>query len=125
MGQRQVFSMIVVLLVAMAWLTPAATAAPQNDGAACRQEVREWVISQSSEGTIGDYNSDVLMGNEPNPTTVDSDLDMGPDEINAENGPGSVAGQVLPSESPGPQTQGGGSFGPSDAQEIIRAICGN
>lgn len=124
MGGRRFFAVCVVLLGFMAWLAPSTAAAPHNDGAACRQEVRDQLIAASSEGTMGDFNSDVLMGNEPNPTNVDSDLDLGPNEVNAED-PGSVAGYVVPSAAPGPKTMSGGSYGPSDMQQFIKATCGN
>ena len=49
-----------------------------------------------SEGTVGDCISDGFYGNEPN--LVDPFAPGGPEEQQ----PGSVAGRVVPSQSPGP-----------------------
>lgn len=49
-----------------------------------------------SEGTVGDCISDGFYGNEPN--LVDPFAPGGPEE----QPPGSVAGRVVPSQSPGP-----------------------
>ena len=59
----------------------------------------------TESGNLGNAISDGFFGNEPN--LPNSDNDMGPEEHNAVD-PGSVAGDVSPSLSPGPHVNGGG-----------------
>ena len=53
---------------------------------------------------VGNCISDGFYGNEPNPSSVDSNLDIGPAEME----PGTQAGVVLPTGSPGPWLYNGG-----------------
>jgi hypothetical protein len=74
-------------------------AAPSDQGA-CRQGAQDALQGASSEGTRGDFMSDVIFGNEPN---MANGAPGGPEE----QAPGSQAGQVLPSQSPGPFVNAG------------------
>ena len=69
-----------------------------------------------TSNTVGNCISDGLYGNEPN---IEPFAPGGPEEQE----PGSQAGRVVPSASPGPATIGGGSFGGGDLQAAIRAAC--
>lgn len=70
-----------------------ALAEPSDQGA-CRQAAGETLETLSSEGNRGDFVSDVIFGNEPNVLVGVG----GPEE----QVPGSQAGNVVPSQSPGP-----------------------
>lgn len=93
-----------------------ASAAPSEKGE-CRQEVRDFLIGLSEEGTMGDWVSDGLYGNEPN---IEPFAPGGPEEQE----PGTKGGTVVPSLSPGPALVSGAD-GPSmgDIQAGIRAVC--
>ena len=100
-----------------------AVAAPSSHGA-CRQAVHQQLIASSSEGTVGDAISDGFYGNEPN--IVDPYVpDAGPNELP----PGSVAGRVVPSQSPGPKkTLGDGTVVQGSSwgdvqQNVIKPAC--
>ena len=55
-------------------------------------------------GSMGDAIADGLFGNEPNLVNTNTNDDLGPEEVL----PGSSAGFVVGSSSPGPHTIGGG-----------------
>src|SRR5688572_26753806 len=84
---------IVVTLVA-ALLVSGSPAAANGNGE-CRQSFGDAFVSLSDEGTRGDFMSDVIFGNEPNMATG---AVGGP----SEQAPGSQAGNVLATWSPGP-----------------------
>lgn len=117
------------LLAAMAvsgaalFAVPGVAAAAPGD-ADCRKDTTDLLIATvwgSDEGTRGDAISDGFYGNEPN--IEGPAADGGP----SEQEPGTKAGRVVPSQSPGPKvTQGGqvvdgSSWG--DAQQAIKAYC--
>ena len=93
----------------------------------CRQDFNDALVAASTEGTRGDFMSDVLFGNEPN--IVGPFAPGGPNEQE----PGTVAGRVVPSQSPGPFVNTGPNepprhdrvrgFGGGDLQALIRATC--
>ena len=60
--------------------------------------------NDTESGKLGDAISDGFFGNEPNLLNTDTNDDLGPSEV----APGSSAGSVAPSLSPGPKTNGGG-----------------
>jgi hypothetical protein len=57
----------------------------------------------TESGNRGDARADGFFGNEPNLTDTNTNLDLGPNEVD----PGSSAGSVVPSQSPGPQDTNG------------------
>lgn len=65
---------------------------------ACQQAFKAAAKAGSAEGTVGDAVSDGFFGNEPNLLNTDTNLDLGPEQVD----PGSSAGFVAPSLSPGP-----------------------
>ena len=83
---------LAALAAVMAFSVPAGAAGKGE----CFQWVRDVIETWSSEGTTGDAISDGLYGNEPNVLGQDPD---GPSEVE----PGSGAGSVVPSQSPGPK----------------------
>lgn len=102
-----------------------AGAAP-SDQAQCRQDAHDAMVAASEEGTRGDFMSDTLFGNEPN---MRDGSPGGPNEQE----PGSQAGNVVPSQSPGPFVNTGENepprndrvrgFDGGDLQALIRAAC--
>ncbi len=102
-------------------------AAPSEQGQ-CRQDTQDAIQSASSEGTRGDFMSDVIFGNEPNITGPAAP--GGPEEQE----PGSAAGRVVPSQSPGPFVNAGENepprndrgehgFGGDETAQAINAAC--
>lgn len=106
-------------------LASPATANEANENGACRQGAGDVLVAASTEGTRGDFMSDVLFGNEPNMANASG----GP----SEQEPGSQAGNVLASWSPGPFVNTGFNepprndrvrgFDGGDLQAAIRAAC--
>lgn len=106
-------------------LVLSATPALAGDGQ-CRQDAHDLFVAASSEGTMGDFMSDVIFGNEPN---MASGATGGPNEQE----PGSQAGNVLATWSPGPWVNTGENlpprndrtrgFGGDDLQALVRATC--
>jgi hypothetical protein len=102
-----------------------ATANEANENGACRQAAGDVLVAASTEGTRGDFMSDVLFGNEPNMANANG----GP----SEQEPGSQAGNVLASWSPGPFVNTGFNepprndrlrgFDGGDLQAATRAAC--
>jgi hypothetical protein len=97
-------SMRIVRSTAFLFATAAATAglwsgiASADPGTGdCRQGAQDALQAASSEGTRGDFVSDVIFGNEPN-TTAPAPPNSGPEELS----PGDQAGTIVPSQSPGP-----------------------
>ena len=107
---------LVASLAALGISAAPAAAAP-SDQAECRQQVRAALIASSEEGTYGDFMSDTIFGNEPN--IVGPFSPGGP----SEQEPGTKAGRVVPSSSPGPDTVGGGRITGGEVQENIRTFC--
>ena len=103
-----------------------ATANEANENGACRQTANDAFVAASGEGTRGDFMSDVIFGNEPN---MANGAPGGP----SEQEPGSQAGNVLASWSPGPWVNTGENlpprndrtrgFGGGDLQALVRAAC--
>jgi hypothetical protein len=75
-------------------------------------------LSSSETGALGDAISDGFFGNEPNLINTNTNDDLGPEEV----APGSSAGNVVPSLSPGPQINGGGFL---TLGTVIQAGCVN
>ena len=113
------------LAVAVLALPAAANAAP-SDQAECRQAANDTFVAASSEGTRGDFMSDVIFGNEPN---IVGGASGGPNE----QPPGTRDGRVVPSQSPGPFVNTGENppprndrtrgFSGGDLQAAVRAAC--
>lgn len=107
-----------------------ATANEANENGACRQAANDAFIAaslaESGEGTRGDFMSDVIFGNEPN---MANGSPGGP----SEQTPGSQAGNVLATWSPGPWINTGENlpprndrtrgFGGGDLQALVQAAC--
>jgi len=85
---------VLTIGLAIIALTFAGSSPAAADGE-CRQEAHDAMIVASTEDTRGDFMSDVIFGNEPN--MADGSLG-GPEEQE----PGSQAGNVLATWSPGP-----------------------
>jgi hypothetical protein len=91
----------------------------------CRQDAHDLFVSLSDEGTRGDFMSDVIFGNEPN-VLVGTD---GPEDQD----PGSQAGNIVASQSPGPFTNTGANEPPrndrlfgftgGELQALVKAAC--
>ena len=106
----------------------AATSAAPSDQGECRQAANDAFVAASTEGTRGDFQSDVLFGNEPN--IVGPFAPGGPNEQE----PGSQAGRVVSSQSPGPFVNTGENEPPrndrtfgftgGDLQAFVKATCG-
>lgn len=99
--------LLVILLVLLLTAFPSTALADPGTGD-CVQAVKafEDVILNSPNDTElnhGDAISDGFFGNEPNLTDTNTNLDLGPNEVD----PGSSAGHVVGSSSPGPKTIGG------------------
>jgi hypothetical protein len=114
--------------IVIAGFTVAAFAAPSEQGQ-CRQDANEAIVALLSpeEGTRGDAMSDGLFGNEPNMADGSAG---GP----SEQEPGTQAGNVLATQSPGPfVNEPGGNepprndrvrgFGGGDMQGLINESC--
>ena len=108
---------LIAASVAAFGATAGPAAAAPSDQAQCRQDVRDALIASSEEGTYGDFMSDTIFGNEPN--IVGPFAPGGP----SEQEPGTKAGRVVPSSSPGPDTVGGGRITGGEVQAGIRAFC--
>jgi len=121
---RKLVAVVVVAASLVASASPA-TANEANENGACRQAAGDALVAASTEGTRGDFMSDVLFGNEPNMANANG----GP----SEQEPGSQAGNVLASWSPGPFVNTGFNepprndrvrgFDGGDLQAAIRAAC--
>ena len=110
-------------------LAASPAAADSGDRGACHQTANALFVALSAEGTRGDFMSDVICGNEPN---MANGSPGGPNEQT----PGTQAGNVLATWSPGPfvndpvagenqpprndRTRG---FGGGDLQALVRAAC--
>lgn len=105
-------------LALTALAVPGVASAAPPDAVTCRQDVRAALLSTSDEGTWGDYMSDGLFGNEPN---IEGPVveDAGPNELE----PGTAAGRVVPSLTPGPETKGGGFYTGGQLQADIAGYC--
>ena len=109
--------LLTIAVLGAALAVPATASAAPADQAQCRQDAKDLLVATSEEGTYGDFMSDTIFGNEPN--IVGPFAPGGPEQQE----PGSKAGRVVPSASPGPATIGGGSFSGGDLQAAIRAAC--
>ncbi|HET6701166.1 MAG TPA: hypothetical protein VFH14_05160 [Gemmatimonadaceae bacterium] len=115
--------LIVVVTIVAALVVSGTPAAADGE---CRQEAHETFVAASGEGTMGDFMSDVIFGNEPN---MANGAPGGP----SEQAPGSQAGNVLASWSPGPWVNTGENSPPrndrtrgfdgGDLQALVRAAC--
>jgi hypothetical protein len=86
--------------------------AEPSDTGQCRQDAHDVFVAASTEGTMGDFMSDVIFGNEPNEL---------PD------------GTTVPSQSPGPFVNTGPNEPPrddhvfgftgGDLQELVHTAC--
>lgn len=97
------------LLVILALALPAVAQAAPGDKGQCRQNFNDAFVAASSEGTRGDFMSDVIFGNEPN------------------EGPN---GETVPTQSPGPFVNNPNDpdnprfgFTGGDLQAIVKAAC--
>lgn len=116
---------LIVLFAVIGALVVSGSPAAADGNGECRQAAGDFLVSLSVEGTRGDYMSDVLFGNEPNMANAAG----GP----SEQEPGSQAGNVLASWSPGPFVNTGFNepprndrtrgFDGGDLQAAIRAVC--
>lgn len=116
---------LILTVVVLATGVVSGGAASAGDGE-CRQEAHDTFVAASGEGTMGDFMSDVIFGNEPN---MASGAVGGP----SEQDPGSQAGKVLATWSPGPWVNTGENlpprsdrtrgFGGDDLQALVRAAC--
>ena len=93
----------------------------------CRQAAHATLIALSSEGTRGDFISDVIFGNEPN---MANGSPGGPEQQQ----PGTQAGNVLATWSPGPfvnkgenqpprNDRGAHGFGGNDLAAALNTAC--
>jgi hypothetical protein len=115
-------TLFVVVAVVAALVISGSPAAADGE---CRQEFGDAFVAASTEGTRGDFMSDVIFGNEPNMANAAG----GP----SEQEPGSQAGNVLASWSPGPFVNTGENLPPrndrtrgfdgGDLQALVRAAC--
>lgn len=115
--------LILVVAVAAALLVSGTPAAADGE---CRKDAHDLFVALSGEGTRGDFMSDVIFGNEPNMMSGSPD---GPED----QAPGSQAGNVLATWSPGPFVNTGENepprndrtmaFGGGDLQALVRAAC--
>jgi hypothetical protein len=122
---RNVLAVVAVVAALMVSGSPA-TANEANDKGACRQAANDASVAASDEGTRGDFMSDVIFGNEPN---MADNSPGGPED----QAPGSQAGNVLATWSPGPFVNTGENeaprndrtmaFGGGDLQALVRAVC--
>ncbi len=116
--------LVLLATAAAVAVTVAAPDAPAaNERRECLQAHHDTLVASSPEGTQGDAISDGFYGNEPN--IVDPFAPGGPNEQE----PGSQAGRVVPSQSPGPKVTNpdgtvreGASWG--DVQKtVIKPAC--
>ncbi len=117
---------VVAVAAALVASTSPATANEASANGACRQAANDVFVAASGEGTRGDFMSDFIFGNEPN---MASGAAGGP----SEQAPGSQAGNVLATWSPGPFVNTGENapprndrtrgFGGGDLQAAVRAAC--
>ena len=117
--------LIVTCALILTLLVSGSPAAAEGNGE-CRQAFGDAFVALSDEGTRGDFMSDVIFGNEPNMADGSAG---GP----SEQAPGSAAGNVLATWSPGPWVNTGENlpprndrvqgFGGGDLQALVRAAC--
>jgi len=98
---------LLVILIALLLMAFPGTAFADPGTGDCVKTVKAIIDAgldspNDTDSNHGDAISDGFFGNEPN--LPDSDLDLGPNEVD----PGSGAGSVVPSQSPGPQVNNGG-----------------
>ena len=118
-------SVITACIAIIALTLPGSPAAADGKGA-CRQAANDLFVSLSGEGTRGDFMSDVIFGNEPNMADGSAG---GP----SEQEPGTQAGNVLATWSPGPFRNTGENtpprndrtmgFGGGDLQALVKTAC--
>ena len=77
--------LVLTVLACGALVLPAALFAAPSGKGSCRQAVHDFLVTSSTEGTMGDAISDGFYGNEPNPE------------------PPNPGGGTVPSQSPGPK----------------------
>jgi hypothetical protein len=116
---------LIVVVAVVAALVLSGSPAVANGNGECRQAFGDAFVALSAEGTRGDFMSDVIFGNEPNMANAAG----GP----SEQEPGSQAGSVLATWSPGPWVNTGENlpprndrlmgFGGGDLQALVRAAC--
>ena len=117
---------IVTAAIAIVTLTLSGSPADADGDGACRQAAHDVFVEASTEGTRGDFMSDRIFGNEPNMADGSAG---GPNEQE----PGSQAGNVLATWSPGPFVNTGENlpprndrtmaFGGGDLQALVKAAC--
>jgi hypothetical protein len=106
--RRTLTTATTVLLVALT-TAPALAAPPPGSYGECVQLLQAITAATldspfDTDSSLGDAISDGFFGNEPNLLNTNTNLDLGPDEVS----PGTQAGTVEASLSPGPGTIGGG-----------------
>src|SRR5687767_7897266 len=93
-----------ILLAAVAAVSLSGGAGAEPGTGECVQAAHDDAIAlldspnDEEGGSLGDAIADGLYGNEPNLLNTNTDDDLGPNEVE----PGSSAGSVVPSLSPGP-----------------------
>lgn len=117
---------IITIGLAVVALALPGNAASADGNGACRQAANDLFVSLSAEGTRGDFMSDVIFGNEPN---MANGAPGGP----SEQAPGTQAGNVVATWSPGPFRNTGYNapprndrtmgFGGGDLQAAVKAAC--
>src|SRR5688572_32657378 len=115
--------LIVVVAVVAALVVSGTPAAADGE---CRQDAHDTFVALSGEGTRGDFMSDVIFGNEPN---MADNSPVGPED----QAPGSQAGNVPATWSPGPFVNLGENDPPrndrtmacggGDLQALVRTAC--
>ena len=105
---KVIFAAVIVILTAsLAW---SATINASPDTGECVQDGHDLILlvldspNDTEVGNLGDAIADGFFGNEPNLLNTNTNDDLGPEEV----APGSSAGEVVGSSSPGPGTIGGG-----------------
>lgn len=116
---------LIAVAAAVAFIAVSSSPAAAEGSGECRQDANDLFVTLSGEGTRGDFMSDVIFGNEPNMANAAG----GP----SEQEPGSQAGNVLATWSPGPWVNTGENvpprndrvrgFGGGDLQAAVRAAC--
>ena len=107
---RKMGILLAVVMATMVLPAAAMAAPPAGSKGECVQAVKAGTIAlldspnDVESGKLGDAISDGFFGNEPNLLNTNTDDDLGPNEV----APGSQAGNVAPSLSPGPKVTGGG-----------------
>lgn len=117
---------LIVAFALVVALSVTGSPAAANGNGECRQDFGDALVALSSEGTRGDFMSDVIFGNEPN---MANGATGGP----SEQAPGSQAGNVLATWSPGPWVNTGENlpprndrvrgFGGGDLQALAQGAC--